>query len=176
MLQHEKSVRNLSGRFANAPSGNRSASTSFVVRSPPRVRARPPTPRRPRSRGSSPPSASSTSATGSRSSAARPRRSRTRLYVSLFPQEERLFDANTRNRASTPRSSPSALPRPSPSRPMPASVVPAPCASKAFGSCQQKKKQGERGAGGFLKPAGLLGVIRFLRVLHPGVWHLMTIR
>ena len=68
---------------ANAPffGNNRSASTSSAARSSPRVRARPPTPRLPGSRGSSPPSASSTSATGSRSSAARPRRSRTRLYV-----------------------------------------------------------------------------------------------
>lgn len=41
----------------------------------------------------------------------------------------------SRHRMSTPRSWPSALPRPSPSRPISASVVPAPCASRhlAFG-------------------------------------------
>lgn len=111
------------------PPGNRSASTSSVARSSPRRRAPSLTPRLPRSSVWSLPSASSTSATVSHSSAARPRRSRTRPYVTPNPQKGLSLELNTNkiHRTSTPRFWPSVLPRAKPPRPMPASAVPLPC-------------------------------------------------
>lgn len=73
-------------------------------------------------------------------------------------------------RTSTPRSSPSALLRPRLRRPMPASAVPAPCASK----CSVRiGKEGGVGNGGGKKVAPV-GYLSF-SVLHPGVWYLMTL-
>merc|ERR1712000_189101 len=108
------SVRPRSAGSSASPRMTMSASTSSAVRSSPRARARPPTPRLPRSSAWSLPSASSTSVTALPSSAARPRRSRTRP-------------------TSTPRSWPSVSLRPRPTRPTPASVVLPPCASKRQG-------------------------------------------